>query len=36
MRYLVDIELHQAPIVIEADGAQHTLRDQKAKDATTR
>jgi very-short-patch-repair endonuclease len=32
-RYLVDIELHQAPILIEADGAQHTLRDQKAKDA---
>jgi very-short-patch-repair endonuclease len=32
-RYLVDIELHQAPIVIEADGSQHTLRDQKAKDA---
>lgn len=32
-RYLVDIEVHQAPIVIEADGAQHTLRDQKAKDA---
>jgi len=32
-RYLVDIEIHQAPIVIEADGAQHTLRIQKAKDA---
>jgi very-short-patch-repair endonuclease len=32
-RYLVDIELQQAPIVIEADGSQHTLRDQKAKDA---
>ena len=32
-RYLVDIELHQAPIVIEADGSQHTLRIQKAKDA---
>ena len=32
-RYRLDIELHQAPIVIEADGAQHTLRDQKAKDA---
>jgi len=32
-RYLVDIALHQALIVIEADGAQHTLRDQKAKDA---
>ena len=32
-RYLVDIELHQALIVIEADGAQHTLRIQKAKDA---
>ena len=31
-RYLVDIELHQAPIVIEADGSQHTLRIQKAKD----
>jgi very-short-patch-repair endonuclease len=32
-RHLVDIELHQAPIVIEADGQQHTLRIQKAKDA---
>jgi very-short-patch-repair endonuclease len=32
-RYLVDILLHQAPIVIEADGAQHSLRDRKAKDA---
>jgi very-short-patch-repair endonuclease len=32
-RYLVDIEIHQAPIVIEADGSQHTLRIQKAKDA---
>jgi very-short-patch-repair endonuclease len=32
-RYLVDIEIRQAPIVIEADGAQHTLRLQKAKDA---
>lgn len=32
-RFLVDIEIRQAPIVIEADGAQHTLRDQKAKDA---
>jgi len=32
-RYLVDIELHQASIVIEADGAQHSLREQKAKDA---
>jgi len=32
-RYLVDIEVHQASIIIEADGAQHTLRDQKAKDA---
>lgn len=32
-RFRVDIELHQAPIVIEADGAQHTLRDQKSKDA---
>ena len=32
-RYLVDIELHQARIIIEADGAQHTLREQKAKDA---
>lgn len=30
--YLLDIELHQARIVIEADGAQHTLRNQKAKD----
>jgi very-short-patch-repair endonuclease len=33
-RYLVDIELHQAPIVIEADGATHTLPRQKAKDAS--
>jgi very-short-patch-repair endonuclease len=32
-RYLVDIELHQASIVIEADGSQHMLRAQKAKDA---
>lgn len=32
-RYRVDIEITQALIVIEADGAQHTLRDQKAKDA---
>jgi very-short-patch-repair endonuclease len=32
-RYLVDIEIHQAPIVIEADGSQHALRTQKAKDA---
>jgi very-short-patch-repair endonuclease len=32
-RYLVDILLHQASIVIEADGAQHQLRRQKAKDA---
>lgn len=31
--YLVDIELHQALIVIEADGATHTLPLQKAKDA---
>jgi len=31
-RCLVDIEIHQAPIVIEADGSQHTLRIQKAKD----
>ncbi len=31
--HLVDIELHQARIVIEADGQQHTLRDQKARDA---
>lgn len=31
-RYLVDIELHQARIVIEADGSQHQLREQKAKD----
>jgi hypothetical protein len=28
----VDIDLHQAPIVIEADGAQHTLPQQAAKD----
>lgn len=32
-RYLVDFEIRQAPIVIEADGAQHTLRDRKAQDA---
>lgn len=32
-RYLVDIEIHQAPVVIEADGSQHQLRVQKAKDA---
>jgi very-short-patch-repair endonuclease len=32
-RYLVDIELHQQRIVIEADGSQHQLRDRKAKDA---
>lgn len=32
-RYLVDMLLHQAPIIIEADGAQHTLRDQRQKDA---
>lgn len=31
-RYLVDIEVRQARVVIEADGAQHTLREQKAKD----
>ena len=31
--YLVDIELHQASIVIEADGAIHALPLQKAKDA---
>ena len=31
--YLVDIELHQAPIIIEADGATHSLPLQKAKDA---
>jgi very-short-patch-repair endonuclease len=31
-RYLVDIEVHQAPIVIEADGSQHALRIQQAKD----
>ena len=32
-RYLVDVEIHQAPVIIEADGAQHSLRDRKAKDA---
>ena len=31
--YLVDIELHQAPIVIEADGAIHSLPVQTANDA---
>ena len=35
-RYLVDIELHQAPIVIEADGAQHTLRDPESQGRRTR
>jgi very-short-patch-repair endonuclease/Mor family transcriptional regulator len=32
-RYLVDFELHQARVVVEADGAQHALRDRKLKDA---
>ena len=32
-QYLVDIELHQARIVIEADGAQHMLRNQRLADA---
>lgn len=32
-RYLVDVEVCQAPVIIEADGAQHSLREQKAKDA---
>lgn len=32
-RYLVDIEIHQAPVIVEADGSQHQLREQKAKDA---
>ena len=32
-RYLVDIELHQQRIVIEADGSQHYLTAQRAKDA---
>lgn len=32
-RYLTDIEIRQARIVIEADGAQHALREQRAKDA---
>jgi very-short-patch-repair endonuclease len=31
--YLVDIEIHQAPVVIEADGQVHSLPQQKAKDA---
>lgn len=31
--YLVDIEISQVPVVIEADGSQHQLREQKAKDA---
>jgi len=31
--YLVDMEIRQAPVVIEADGATHRLRAQKAKDA---
>lgn len=32
-RYLVDIDLREARIVIEADGAQHTLPDKKLADA---
>jgi very-short-patch-repair endonuclease len=32
-RYLVDIEIRQARIVIEADGAQHKLRDRQHADA---
>ncbi len=32
-KYLVDRELHQARIIIEADGAQHTLREQRLADA---
>lgn len=32
-RYLVDILINQAPIVIEADGLIHTLPQNKAKDA---
>lgn len=32
-RYLVDVEVSQARIVIEADGSQHQLRDRKAADA---
>jgi len=32
-RYLVDIQVHQAPVVVEADGTQHALRDRKAQDA---
>ena len=31
--YLVDIEISQAPVVIEADGQIHSLPQQKAKDA---
>lgn len=31
--YLVDIEIHQAPVIIEADGAQHSLRTIKVRDA---
>jgi very-short-patch-repair endonuclease len=31
-RHLVDILVNQAPIVIEADGIQHQLRDNAAKD----
>jgi len=31
--YLVDIEINQAPVVIEADGQVHSLPQQKAKDA---
>jgi very-short-patch-repair endonuclease len=32
-RYLVDILIHQQPIIIEADGAQHYLPDAKERDA---
>jgi very-short-patch-repair endonuclease len=32
-RYVVDIELHQAPVIIEADGFSHRLDRRKARDA---
>jgi very-short-patch-repair endonuclease len=32
-RYFVDIKLHQAPVIIEADGIQHTWGDAPERDA---
>lgn len=33
-KYVIDIELLQAPVIIEADGLRHRLERQQAKDAT--